>query len=199
MLTSNLASVVLASIVSMQDTLNGENTRLLMIFIGIAAFALLAQAFVMFGMAVGAAKAQKKLLGHVEDISNKLLPLIDKSNVLVTDLTPQIKDITTRAQAITGNVEEISALVRNKVNEFGPTITAANQTIVEANYTVRDANRRTQQQVVRVNDMVTSVLDATAQMGRAIQNGIATPVREVSNLVDGLKAGVLSFIQGNRR
>lgn len=194
MLTSNLASVV-----SLQDTLSGETTRLLMIFIGIAAFALLAQAFVMFGMAVGAAKAQKKLLGHVEDISNKLLPLIDKSNVLVTDLTPQIKDITARAQVITGNVEEISALVRDKVNEFGPTITAANQTISEANETVRLANRRTQEQVGRVNGMVTDVLDATSQLGRAIQSGITTPVREVSNIVEGLKAGVMAFIQGNRR
>jgi len=189
----------LASVVSLQDGLSGESTHLLMIFIGIAAFALLAQAFVMVGMAIGASKAQKKLLGHVEDISNKLLPLIDKSNVLVTDLTPQLKDITARAQVITGNVEQISALVREKVNEFGPTITAANQTICEANDTVRDANRRTQQQVVRVNDMVTSVLDATAQMGRAIQSGITTPVREVSNIVEGLKAGVLAFIQGNRR
>jgi len=189
----------LASVVSLQDGLSGESTHLLMIFIGIAAFALLAQAFVMVGMAIGASKAQKKLLGHVEDISNKLLPLIDKSNVLVTDLTPQLKDITARAQVITGNVEQISALVREKVNEFGPTITAANQTICEANDTVRDANRRTQQQVVRVNDMVTSVLDATAQMGRAIQNGITTPVREVSNIVEGVKAGVLAFIQGNRR
>ena len=194
MLTSNLASVV-----SLQDTLSGETTRLLMIFIGIAAFALLAQAFVMFGMAVGAAKAQKKLLGHVEDISNKLLPLSDKSNVLVTDLTPQIKDITARAQVITGNVEEISALVRDKVNEFGPTITAANQTISEANETVRIANRRTQEQVGRVNGMVTDVLDATSQLGRAIQSGITTPVREVSNIVEGLKAGVMAFIQGNRR
>ena len=189
----------LASVVSLQDGLSGESTHLLMIFIGIAAFALLAQAFVMVVMAIGASKAQKKLLGHVEDISNKLLPLIDKSNVLVTDLTPQLKDITARAQVITGNVEQISALVRDKVNEFGPTITSANQTISEANATVRDANRRTQDQVVRVNDMVTSFLDATAQMGRAIQSGITTPVREVSNIVEGLKAGVLAFIQGNRR
>lgn len=194
MYTSNLATVV-----SLQDGLGGESTHLLMIFIGIAAFALLAQALVMFGMAIGAAKAQKKLLGHVEDISNKLLPLIAKSNILVTDLTPQLKEIATHAQAITGNVEHISALVRDKVNEFGPTITAANETISEANSTVRDANRRTQQQVIRINEMVTGVLDATAQMGRSIQNGITTPVREVSNIVEGLKAGILAFIQGNRR
>lgn len=194
MLTSNLATVVL-----LQDSLGTGTTRLVMIFIGIAAFALLAQAFVMLGMAIGASKAQKKLLGQVEEISAKLMPLLDKSNVLVTDLTPQLKDITARAQAIIGNVEEISALVRDKVNEFGPTISAANETLNEANETARNANRRAQEQVGRVNGMVTDVLDATSQMGRAIQNGITTPVREVSNIVEGLKAGVMAFIQGNRR
>src|SRR5487761_2716711 len=74
----NMYITNLACVVSLQDGLSGESTHLLMIFIGIAAFALLAQAFVMLGMAIGASKAQKKLLGHVEDISNKLLPLIDK-------------------------------------------------------------------------------------------------------------------------
>jgi len=194
MYTSTLASAVL-----LQDTLSGGTTHLLMIFIGIAAFALLAQACVMLGMAIGASKAQKAIMGHIENINGKLLPLLDKSNVLVADLTPQIKEITIRARAISSNVEEISALVRDKANEFGPTISAANQTLNDANNTVRDANQRTHDQVVRVNGMVTSVLDATAQMGRAIQNGITAPVREVSSLVEGLKAGILTFINGNRR
>jgi len=194
MLTFTLASAVL-----LQDTLSGGTTRLLMIFIGIAAFALLAQACAMLSMAIGASKAQKKIMGHIETINEKLLPLLDKSNVLVTDLTPQLKDIAARAQTITGHVEEISGVVRDKVIEFGPTISAANQTFNEATVTARDANARTREQVHRVDGMVSSVLDAAAQMGRAIENGIRTPVREVSNVVEGVKAGILSFIYGGRR
>jgi hypothetical protein len=194
MCTSTLASAVL-----LQDTLSEGNTRLLMIFIGIAAFALLAQAVVMVSMAVGASKAQKAIMVHIEDINGKLLPLLDKSNVLVAELSPQIKEITARVTAVSGNVDEISALVRAKIDEFGPTISAANETILEANRTVQDANRKTQLQVDRVNGMVTSVLDATSQMGRAIQSGIATPVREVSSIVEGVKAGVVTFLNGSRR
>jgi hypothetical protein len=193
MFTSTLASAVL------QDTLGTGTTRLLMIFVGIAAFALLAQACVMLGMAVGAAKAQKKILGHVETINEKLLPLLDKSNVLVADLTPQLKDIAARAQTITGHVEEISGVVRDKVNEFAPTISAANQTLNEAAVTARDANARTREQVHRVDGMISSTLDVVSQMGRAIQNGITAPVREASNLVDGLKTGILTFFSGSRR
>lgn len=194
MLTSTLASAVL-----LQDTLSGGTTRLLMVFIGIAALALLAQACVMLGMAVGAYKTQKKILGHIETINERLLPLLDKSNVLVADLTPQLKVIAARAQTITGNVEEISGMVRDKLNEFAPTISAANQALTEATVTARDANQRTREQVHRVDGMVSSVLDAATQMGRAIQNGITTPVREVSNLVEGVKAGIMTFINGGRR
>jgi len=194
MLTSTLASAVL-----LQDTLGTGTTRLIMIFIGIAAFALFTQACVMVGMAIGASKVQKKILGHIETINEKLLPLLDKSNVLVADLTPQLKDIAARAQVITGNVESISGVVREKVHEFGPTISAANQTFREATVTARDANARTQEQVHRVDRMVSSVLDAASELGRAIEHGIRVPVREVSNIVGGVKAGILTFIGGGRR
>lgn len=193
MLTSTLASATL------QDTLSAGTTRLLIIFIGVAAFALLAQACVMLGMAIAASQAQKKILGHIETINEKLLPLLDKSNVLVTDMTPRLKDIAARTQTITGHVQEISGVVRDKVNEFGPTISAANLTLNEATATARDANYRTREQVVRVNGMVTSVLDAAAEMGRAIENGIRTPVREVSSIIEGVKTGILTFINGGRR
>ena len=192
MLTSTLASAVL-----LQDALGEGTTRLIMIFIGIAAFALLAQAGVMLGMAIGASKVQKTMLGHIETINEKLLPLLEKSNVLVTDLTPQLKDIAARTKIITGHVEEISGVVRAKVNEFGPTISAANQTLNEATATARDANQRTREQVHRVDGMVSGVLDAAAQMGRAIENGIRVPVREVSNVVEGVKTGIMTFINGN--
>ena len=194
MLTSTFASAVL-----LQDTLGTGTTRLIMIFIGIAAFALFTQACVMVGMAIGASKAQKKILGHIETINTKLLPLLDKSNVLVADLTPQLKDIAARAQVITGNVEDISGVVREKVHEFGPTISAANQTLNEATVTARDANIRTRDQVHRVDGMVTDVLNAAAELGRAVEKGVRTPIREVSSIVEGVKAGVLTFINGGRR
>ena len=190
--------LILASAV-LQDTLNAENTHLLMIFVGIAAFALFAQACVMSVIAIGAVRIQKKMMGHIETLNAKLLPLMDKSNVLVADMTPQLKDIAARAKVISGHVEEISAAVRDKVNEFGPTISAANQTLNEATATARDANARTRGQVHRVDDMVSGVLDAVTDLGRAIESGIKTPVREVSSIVEGVKAGIATFLNGGRR
>ena len=203
-----LATATLSAV--WQSDGRSADSHLVMIFIGIVAFALAGQAVVMCVMAFGAFKAQKTIQGQIEEIKVKLLPLLDKSNILVTDLTPQLKQIATRATTISGNVEDISCLVREKMHELSPTISAANETLKQANETAREANQKTREQVNRVdgvvtsqvnrvNGMVTTVLDVTAQVGKSIQQGVEKPVREVSGVVEGVKAAVLSFFISNRQ
>jgi uncharacterized protein YoxC len=218
-----------------QDAINSGNAKLLMVFIGLAAFALLVQAIAVVVVALGAVKAQKVILGHVEEIKAKVLPFVDKShtlvndltpqvkeitaktNLLITDMTPQVKDITAKVQAlvgelspqivgitakvhtITGHVEEITALAKDKVVEFGPTVSAANETAKQANETVRatimDAGDKTRAQVDRVNVMVSGVLDATTKLGKAIEYGVTQPAREVSGFVSGAKVTVEHLVK----
>ena len=213
-----------------QDSINSGNSKLLMIFVGLAAFALLVQAVAVVGVAIGGMKAQKALLMHVEEIKAKLMPFIANSHGLVTDLTPQIKEITaktntligdvsphvkditvkvqalvadlspqivgitTKVHSITGHVEEISSMAKDKVAEFGPTISAANETVKQTNETVRatiqDANDKTRAQVDRVNGMVTGVLDTTVKIAKAVEHGITQPGREVAGFVSGAKTTV---------
>jgi hypothetical protein len=54
-------------------------------------------------------------------------------------------------------------------------------------------------QVNRVNGMVTSVLDVTAQVGKSIQQGVEKPVREVSRVMEGVKVAVATFFKGNHK
>lgn len=210
-----------------QDSINSGNSKLLMIFVGLVAFALLVQAAVMVALAVGGAKAQKAVMADIAEVKAKLMPIIEKSHGLVTDLTPQIKEITAKTNtligdvsphvvqitakvqtlvadlspeivgitrkvhAISGHVEEISVMAKDKVLEFGPTISAANETAAQANQTVRatimDANEKTRAQVERVNGMISSVLDSTVKVARAVEYGVTQPVREVSGFVSGAK------------
>lgn len=188
-----------------QDSINSGNSKLLMIFVGLAAFALLVQALVFVVLAGGAIKGQKALLVHVEEFKahlvefkEKAMPLIASSHALVTDLTPPVKAITAKVHEITVHVEDIAALAREKAHEFSPTISAANETVQAANQTVRDANHKTQEQVVRVNEMITSALDATAQLGKAIQHGITQPGREIAGVVSGVKAAFDSLLHKSR-
>lgn len=171
------------------------NETLLMWFVVIAAVALVAQAAILAGLAIGGLKIAKDLMKIVEEVKGKALPLVDTTRTLITDLTPQIKQITSKveviaahSEVIVAHVQAISAVAVEKVHEFSPTVSAARETVEQANQTVRDANHKTHQQIVRVNEMITGVLDATSRAGATLQRGISMTGREVAGIVSGIKA-----------
>lgn len=164
------------------------NETVLMWFVIIAAVALVAQAIILAALAIGGLKIAKDLMKIVEEVKSKALPLVDTTRTLVTDLTPQIKQITNKVEVIVAHVETISGVAVEKVHEFSPTVSAARETVEQANQTVRDANHKTHQQIIRVNEMITGVLDATSRAGVKLQRGISMPGREAAGLVSGIKA-----------
>ena len=198
-----------------QDMINSGNSKLLEVFVIVAAVSLFLIMLVVVGIAAVLWKAQKEIQAHVVELKGKLIPLIDKSHGLVTDLTPQIKSITVKVDEITGKVSEIAgkakeisvhaeqiiSVAKDKVNEFSPTISDINAkvkqavanadvTVQQANETVRTANTKTREQVERVNGMVTSALDATERFGKAVAHGITQPGREIAGMVNGAKSTI---------
>lgn len=181
-----------------QDSINSGNSKLLMIFIGIAAFALLTQALVVVVVGVGSLKATKALQVHVSELREKAMPLLAHSQTLISELTPKIREITDKVNIITAHVEEIAAVARDKVNEFSPTISAANKTVVDATQTAQNVNKSAQDQISRVNGMITTSLDAASRLGVAIEHGITKPGREIAGIVSGLRAGLDTLLSGAR-
>jgi hypothetical protein len=161
--------MVLGMLVQEADTLSGRNTKLLMIFIGILAFAILTQTIVFLVMAIGLAKTQKKVMGIVEQVHEATLPTIKNVGELVRDTSPKVR-------VITDNLVETSHVVRAKAQEFDVTLS--------------DVNDRARKQVAHVDGMVSSALQATADLAASVSRIIQIPVREVSGLVNGFKAGL---------
>ncbi len=177
------------------DPLTVHDIHWLMIWAGVMACSMLFGALIVAIAGLMGLKIQKDVMADVAEVKSKALPMIDKVNALATqvtlttnELTPTLKNIAAKADIIAGHAEHLSALAREKAEEFAPTITAANETIAQANETVQDANRKTQEQIARVNGMVSSVLDATAQVGNSIKRGIQLPGRELGGLASGIKA-----------
>jgi hypothetical protein len=67
-------------------------------------------------------------------------------------------------------------MVRSKAQEF--------------DVTASDLNARTRAQAARVDGMVTSVLNTTADISETLQRAVKVPVREFAGLVNGFKAGL---------
>src|ERR1700733_4338537 len=161
--------MVLGMLVQEADTLSGRNTKLMMIFIGILAGAILVQTIIFLVMAIGLMKTQKKVMTIVEQVHEATLPTIKKVGELVHDTSPKVR-------VIIDNLVETSHVVRAKAQEFDVTLT--------------DVNDRTRKQVAHVDGMVSSALQATADLAASVSRIIQIPVREVSGLVNGFKAGL---------
>jgi hypothetical protein len=151
------------------DSLSSGNSKLLMIFVAMVAIAMSAQAVALIVMAVGAAKARKRGLEIAEEVRAKAMPIFNDTHEMIRDMAPKVK-------IITENLVETSHTVRGKAQDF--------------DLTASDINLKTRAQVARVDGIVTSVLNTTTEITDTIQRGIKIPVREVSGLVNGLKAGL---------
>jgi len=150
-------------------SISSGNSRLLMIFVGMVAIAMMIQAIAVVVVAVGARKASKQLLAIAEEVKAKTLPAIEKTQIVLHDLHPKVR-------VLTDNLVETSHIVRSKAQELDSTIT--------------EVNERARAQTARVDDMVSSVLDTTSGIASTIQKGVQVPVREFNGLMNGLKAGI---------
>lgn len=167
-----------------QQALNSENTKLFWI-LGAIAFAFFVIALAVVILVVEVLKTRTKIMAIVDDLHGKSKPIIATSTKLLQELSPKVQDIT-------ANVQHISAIARNKIEEFEPTLSAANTT-------VKDANTKTHEQIVRVNELITNVLNSTNEIVEKVDAGIKVPFREASGIWAGLKAGVGSLVNGGRR
>ncbi len=163
------SNLVLGMWMQEPDTISAGNTRLLMIFIGIVAFSMLVQAVVFVVMAIGAAKTQKRVIAMADEVHETALPAIRSVQELVREVTPKVR-------IITDNLLETSYVMRSKAQEIDVTLT--------------DVNLKTRRQVAHVDALVTATLEATASLAAAVQQSIRVPVREISGVVNGLKAGL---------
>jgi hypothetical protein len=150
-------------------SISSGNSRLLMFFVGMVAIAMVVQAIVVIVFAVGASKASKRALEIADDLRTKMVPILDTTHSVLHDSAPKVK-------IITENLVETSHMVRSKAAEFDATAT--------------DLNMKTRAQAARVDGMVTSVLNTTAEISESLQKAVKVPVREITGLVNGFKAGL---------
>ena len=146
-----------------------DTQTLLVIFIAVAALSLLLQGLSMFAMALGARKAQKKIMGLVDDVRIHAMPAIMSSREVIQDVTPKIRTITDNLSAVSDSLRSRSDQVSGLVG---------------------DVTNRAQAQTARVDDMVKGTLDQITYAAQAVEHGISVPIRQLNGVLNGLRAGV---------
>jgi methyl-accepting chemotaxis protein len=156
------------------DAISSGNAKLLMIFIGLVALALVTQAIVTLYIAIKAGKAIKELTETVAEFKGKALPLIDSAREIGAATQLLLNDTTPKVKAITDNLLDASEVVRDSAKRFDKT--------------AADVNVRALRQVARVDGMVTAALTTTAEIAETIQHGIAVPARKIAVIATQAKA-----------
>jgi hypothetical protein len=146
-----------------------SSQTLLVVFIAVAAISILMQAGFTVATFFAARKAQKKIMNLADDVRLHALPAIMSSRELILDVTPKLK-------LITENLTAITATLRAKTDQVGGL--------------VGNVTERAQVQASRVDGMVKGTLDQLTNAVHAIEQGVAVPVRQVSGILNGLRAGM---------
>ena len=162
-----------------ESDLAGTN-RLIMIFIGMIALAVLGMAIVMMVIAVKALKTVKEFGVTAEEFKKKLLPLVDEltgfsksGRQLLEDSAPKLKVIAENLVKTSDTLVEASKVARSAVQHIDATIS--------------DANMRTQRQVARVDGMFTTALDTTSEVVETINHGIRVPAQKIAAMAGQAK------------
>jgi methyl-accepting chemotaxis protein len=114
-------------------------------------------------------KRVHEMLDHYQtEVAPHIGPMVKSTHALVDDLSPKLKHITS-------NMVEVSDILRSETQH----ITVSLSDMVE----------RTHQQAARVDNIVSSTLNGIGHATAAVQEGISAPLRHLSGMFDGLRAG----------
>jgi methyl-accepting chemotaxis protein len=145
------------------------NDKLLMIFIGLVAAAMVAQAIVLIVVSVKSMTILRGLTETVDELKMKSMPLLRSATELSDIAQSLVRETAPKVKTIGDNLLEASDAVRGSARQLESTL--------------NDVNRRTQRQVARVDGMVTSVLGVTAELAETIDNGIRGPAQKLAAVI----------------
>ena len=157
----------------LQTAGSADRETLLVIFVGIIAVFFLVLIIGIVAAAVYALRLKKQVLTAIDSMKASVLqkatPIVAQAHGLVTEFTPKVR-------SITDDLVEISHTVRAQVTDIDSTLS--------------HVTAKARSQADRVNGMVSSTLDTTSHVVQSVENGIRIPIREVSGVLAGLRAGL---------
>jgi methyl-accepting chemotaxis protein len=178
------------------DTFSDDNTKILLVFVGLVALAMVVQAIALIVIAAKSSKAIEGLTATIDELKQKTLPLIDSATQISRGAETLLRENAPKVRTIADNLVETS-------DKLVDASSAARAAVQQFDVTIADVNRRAQKQVARVDEMVTATLATTAEIAETISNGVRVPVQIIASIagqaktvVEGALAAVKAFAAG---
>jgi methyl-accepting chemotaxis protein len=143
------------------------------ILVLIIAVAMAGMAIILVVFSLKAMKAIKEVRASADEVKAKVLPLLDEVTAftksgreMLQEAAPKVKLMTESLVRTTDTLAETSLIAKSAVQKIETTVS--------------DANMRTQRQVARVDGMVTTALNTTAEIVETINHGIRVPAHKIA-------------------
>ena len=152
--------------------------NLLRIFIAATTFAVVIQAGILVGLYLAVRKSTAKMEALATEFKSKTLPTIETAQSMLVELRPKI-------EAMTTNVTESSAVVRNQIHRLDATLT--------------DVLDRTRLQVIRADELLNRTMDRVEETSEVVHKTVLSPLRQVNGFMSAISTGMGVFLGHKRR
>ena len=153
-----------------------ENTLLILASIVLAV--LVAQTILLLIFVIAFRKWCQRTGTLVEQVSRNAEPVLAAARELMVETRERIA-------SITGNINEISELAKGQMTRIDGF--------------VKDTTERAQLQIVRLDQLVETTITRVEETTAAIQRGVVVPVREITAVMAGVRAGLDFFLRRSRK
>jgi hypothetical protein len=144
-------------------------------FTAVTAVGVMLQAFVLLGMLLALKGALKRLNAVTEKAEEHVLPVLQSTRSLLEEVSPKLKVAAQNALEVSQTAREVSATARTESAKLAAALD--------------DVLERAAVQTDRLDEIVTAALGSVAHATAMVQRAVATPVRQVSAVLNGLRAG----------
>jgi hypothetical protein len=155
-----------------------ENANLLIAFIAVTSAAVVIQAGILIAMYLSTRKTSAMVEALASELKEKVLPAAETVKSTLADIRP-------RLETLVENLSESSTLLRAQIQRVDATL--------------NDVIDRARLQVIRADELVGRTLDRVEQTTDIVHKTVASPVRQISGLMQGVTAAVDFFFAGKRR
>jgi methyl-accepting chemotaxis protein len=170
----------------------------LLIFSGITAFGVLLGAIGFSILSFSFARLLRQVATLASEAQGKVYPILEN----VQDISEKVADI---SDVVRETTAETAPKLRRMVRNLEETSEMYHARLTEVNALVADTTRKAKKQTERVDTFVTDSLDRTHEVVTgtisrvqhimdSIHNAVYAPVRQISGLASGAKAGLESLI-----
>jgi uncharacterized protein YoxC len=145
-------------------------------FVAVTALAVVVQVIILAALLLSVRRAIEKLSRTVDDLHQRLDPILLKLRILTDDAQPRIT-------AMIANIAEITEVARGQARKVDRVFT--------------EAVDRLRLQVIRADQILTGALESIEEAGSQVKRTLWEPMQRATAVIRGIKAG-LDFMRDAR-